>query len=98
MKRTEMVKKHEDFNKIINKGIKRKGKYFLLFSLEKEEEKPHFGLAVGKSLGNAVERNKFKRRVRNIVDKHKLLFKNNYNYIIIIKREANGVKILRKDN
>lgn len=89
MKRYEMVKSHEEFNEIINKGYKQKGKYVLIFSKEKEYPKPNFGIAVGKKLGNAVVRNKFKRQFRNIVDNNKFLFKNNHNYIIMIKREAN---------
>ena len=35
MKRYEMVKSHEEFNEIINKGYKQKGKYVLIFSKEK---------------------------------------------------------------
>ena len=89
MKRYEMVKSHEEFNEIINKGNRLKGKYAYIFSKEKEFDKPNFGIAVGKKLGNAVVRNKFKRQFRNIVDKNRFLFKNNNNYIIMIKREAN---------
>lgn len=107
MKRHEMVKSHEDFNEIINKGKKVSNKYMIIFSLEKNFEKPNFGIAVGKKLGNAVIRNKFKRQFRMIVDNNRLLFKNNHNYIIMIKKEANNatfkeleeafVSLLRKD-
>ena len=90
MKRHEMVKSHEDFNEIIKNGKKLKGKYIYIFSKEKNFSKPNFGVAVGKKLGNAVIRNKFKRQFRNIVDKNKFLFKNNNNYIIMIKKEANN--------
>ena len=90
MKRYEMVKSHEDFNEIIKNGKKLKGKYVYIFSKEKDYSKPNFGIAVGKKLGNAVVRNKFKRQFRNIVDKNRFLFKNNNNYIIMVKREANN--------
>lgn len=56
MKRYEMVKSHEEFNEIINKGNRLKGKYAYIFSKEKEFDKPNFGIAVGKKLGNAVVR------------------------------------------
>ncbi len=90
MKRYEMVKSHADFNEIIKNGKKLKGKYVYIFSKEKDFAKPNFGIAVGKKLGNAVVRNKFKRQFRNIVDKNRFLFKNNNNYIIMVKREANN--------
>ena len=91
MKKNEVVKSHEDFNEVINKGIKKGNKYFLLFAMQKKEERPHFGIAVGKSVGNAVKRNKFKRQIRNIIDNNKLLFKNSYNYIIIVKKDCVGL-------
>lgn len=88
MKRYEMVKSHEEFNKIIKEGLKIKGKYIIVFYTKKDYVKPNFGIAVGKKLGNAVVRNKLKRQYRNIIDNNKLLFKNYHNYIIMIKREA----------
>lgn len=88
MKKYEVVKSHEAFNEVINKGNKMSNKYFIVFSLSKKEVKPNFGIAVGKKVGNAVVRNKFKRQIRNIIDKNKFLFKNNYNYIIMIKKEC----------
>lgn len=90
MKRYEMVKSHEEFNEIINKGKKLSNKYMIVFFLPKIFEKPNFGIAVGKKIGNAVVRNKLKRQFRAIIDNHRFLFKNNYNYIIMIKREANN--------
>ena len=39
MKRYEMVKSHEEFNEIINKGNRLKGKYAYIFSKEKEFDK-----------------------------------------------------------
>ena len=88
MKRFEMVKSHDEFNEIINKGKKYKNKYFIVFVVKKNPLKPQFGIAVGKKVGNAVVRNKLKRQVRNIVDNNKFLFKNSYNYIIMVKKEC----------
>ena len=108
MKKYEMVKKHEEFSEIINTGIKLKGKYLLIFYKNKTYTKPNFGLAISKKVGNAVLRNKLKRRLRNIIDNNRLLFKNNKNYIIMIKKEAalasykelenDLINLLRKDN
>ena len=91
MKRIEMVKKHDDFNDIINNGKKTSGKYLIIFFKEKEYDKPNFGIAVGKKIGNAVIRNKNKRIIRNIVDNNKFLFKKHYNYIIMIKKDITNI-------
>lgn len=99
MKRYEMVKSHQSFDEIITKGKKIKGKYTIIFSQEKDFIYPNFGIAVGKKVGNAVIRNKYKRQFRNMIDNNKKLFKNYQNYIIMIKREANNASFseLEKD-
>lgn len=88
MKKFEIVKKHYEFDNIINKGKSIGNKVFSIYFLKHDEEYPKFGIAVGKKIGNAVTRNKYKRIIRNIVDNNKLLFKKDYDYIIIIKRKC----------
>lgn len=88
MKRYEMVKSHDEFNEIIKKGKKIGGKYLNVFYIKKDYDKPNFGIAVGKKLGNAVIRNKYKRWLRYIIDNNRILFKNYNNYIIMIRKEA----------
>ena len=88
MKKFEIVKEHYEFDNIINKGKSIGNKVFSIYFLKHEEEYPKFGIAVGKKIGNAVTRNKYKRIIRNIIDNNKLLFKKDYDYIIIIKRKC----------
>ncbi len=88
MKKFEIVKEHYEFDNIINKGKSIGNKVFSIYFLKHDEEYPKFGIAVGKKIGNAVTRNKYKRIIRNIVDNNKLLFKKDYDYIIIIKRKC----------
>lgn len=85
MKKADRVKSNILFNEIIGKGKKVSNKYFTIFLLDKKEVKPLFGVSAPKKVGNAVTRNKLKRQTRELIRKTKLLFKNNRNYIIIIK-------------
>jgi len=87
MKKIERVKSKILFNEVINKGIKVHNSLFSLFFVENNENKTLFGIAAPKKLGNAVIRNKVKRQTRALVDNNKLLFKNNRNYIIIVKEK-----------
>lgn len=87
MKRYEMIKSKELFNSIIKNGNKNKNDSYIIFYTKSENYKPNFGLAVSKKMGNSVIRNKIKRQIRNIIDNNKLLFKNNYNYIIMVRKD-----------
>lgn len=91
MKRYEMVKSHKDFNNIINNGKYKKNSYFVLYYINNETTYPHFGLAVGKKLGNAVKRNKYKRQLRMIIDNNKKFFNKNKDYIIMIKKDCDNL-------
>ena len=97
MKKYEIVKENKYFNSIINTGKYNKGKYFVIYNKDSESKK--FGIAVSKKYGNAVERNRIKRQVRMILDTNKNMFKNNKDYIIIVKRSAKDLSynVLQKD-
>lgn len=88
MKKYEVVKEKRIFDKIIKESKFVKNEAFVIYYEEHEENFPKFGVAVGKKIGNAVTRNKYKRIIRNLIDNNKFLFKNTYDYIIIIKKRC----------
>ena len=84
MKKINILKKNEDFDRIIKKNKAFKYKDYIIY-VEKNTEGPYkFGLSVGKKIGNAVTRNKYKRRLKNIIDKKS--YQNNFNCIIIVSK------------
>ena len=86
MKEEQRVKSKILFNDIINHGKKASNKYFTIFFIDTNNNKKLFGVSAPKKNGNAVIRNKLKRQVRHIIHDLNFLFKNNRNYIIIIKK------------
>ncbi len=84
MKKINILKKNEDFNRIIKSNTAFKYKDYIIY-LEKNTAAPYkFGFSVGKKIGNAVTRNKYKRRLKNIIDKKN--YQNNFNCIIIVSK------------
>ena len=88
MKKYEVVKTHEEFTNIIENGKRQKNKFYNLYIMKNNKQIARFGIAVGKKLGNAVYRNKLKRRLRNILTNQKKWFPKGYDYIIIMKEKS----------
>lgn len=68
MKKAYRVKSEADFQRVFRQGKSTANRQFVVYVLPKSGQK-HFrvGISVGKKLGNAVVRNKVKRKVRQAV-------------------------------
>lgn len=88
MKKQNIIKKSEDFNRIITKRNGKSSKYFIINKEKNNSNISKFGITFVKKFGNAVTRNKMKRRVKSIIDNNKKIYQSNQNYIIIIKKDA----------
>lgn len=88
MKKQNIVQKTKDFNRIIKKRQGRVNKYFIINKEKNNDNIPKFGITFTKHIGNAVTRNKLKRRIKSIIDNNKTIYRNNQNYIIIAKKQT----------
>lgn len=83
-----VVKTTRDFDSIIKNGKCIKNKYYVIHYKDNKLPYDRFGISVSKKLGNAVFRNKYKRKMRSIIDNYKKEYLNNRDYIIILRKEA----------
>lgn len=88
MRKLYIVKKQYDFDRIIKTGKMRKNKSYVIYYEKNDLPYDRFGISVGKKIGNAVNRNKHKRKLRAIIDNYKKLYVNNRDYIIILRGSA----------
>lgn len=88
MRKLYRVKKDYDFEYIINNGNTIKSKNFIIYFKTNNFPYDRFGISVGKKIGNAVTRNKYKRKIRAIIDNIKKTFNNQTDYIIILRKNA----------
>ncbi len=74
----------------VQKGEKRRGKFFLLEVLERGDMRPgRFGLTVTKKTGDAVTRNRIRRRLREAMRVHAADdMAAGSDYVIVGRREA----------
>tara|TARA_B100000427_G_scaffold155949_1_gene129591 strand:+ start:196 stop:537 length:342 start_codon:yes stop_codon:yes gene_type:complete len=83
------LSKNEDFKNLLQQR-KISNKYVTVFFgnlINKNNRKINISFVVKKKIGNAVKRNKIKRRLRNIVNEvaKKISLKFNYSYLVIAK-------------
>jgi ribonuclease P protein component len=64
---------------------------FLLQAIACEDEEPGIGFTVTKRLGNAPERNRVKRRLREAVRACQSGFQPRHDYVLVGRREALGI-------
>ncbi len=81
------VKKNSEFNEIITKGKRVGNNFFNIYYSTNSYDHYRFGIAVTKKSGNAVERNKYKRQIRFLIDKYKKNYQKNVDCIIMIKND-----------
>ena len=83
------LSKNEEFKNLLKKK-KISNKYVTIFFgilVNKETSKLNISLVTKKKIGNAVKRNKIKRRLRNIINDavKKIPIKFSYSYLVIAK-------------
>ena len=83
------LSKNEDFKNLL-KGKKLSNKYVTIFFGildNKKNNKLNISFVTKRKIGNAVKRNKIKRRLRNIINNavKKISIKLNYSYLVIAK-------------
>ncbi|WP_136657527.1 ribonuclease P protein component [Nitratireductor sp. XY-223] len=84
------LKKRSDFL-AVRKGERRKGPFFVLEVLDRGSagEAPRIGYTVTKRQGNAVERNRIRRRLREAVRlKAAFDMRPGHDYVVVARRDA----------
>ena len=83
------LSKNEEFKNLLNQR-KVSNKYVTIFFgklINKDNTKINISFVTKKKIGNAVKRNKIKRRLRNIINEavNKIPLNFNYSYLVIAK-------------
>lgn len=82
------IKSADEFNDIIKTGTKIYSPFFIIYYKEKKLDNPRFGITQAKKFGKAYKRNRYRRILREIIRTNIKVFKNQYDYIIIIMKKC----------
>lgn len=82
------LRKAKDFQKVYLSGKIVSGRFFVLRYCRSNNVNARIGFAVGKKTGNAVVRNRLKRRIREICRKYLCFFEKEYDIVINVRRQA----------
>lgn len=86
------IKSSNEFNDIIKTGTKLYSPFFIIYYKEKKKENFRFGITQAKKFGKAYKRNRYRRILREIIRNNIKVFKNNYDYIIIIMKKCDTLE------
>ena len=66
--KSDRLLKRDEFRRVYEQGRKLQGRYFTAFVLPSERERPRLGITTTRKIGNAVERNRARRLLREALD------------------------------
>jgi len=89
MKKEYRIKKSQEIEMVMKKGFSKASPYFIVYKCANPKHSNfRLAISVGKKLGNAVVRNKVKRRIRAICTKHTAVIDPKFDYFIIARKGA----------
>lgn len=84
-----------DFDRTLRSGRRAASDYLALFVSDNEVGRPRVGLAVSRKLGNAVVRNRIKRRLRELVRPLVTRAKGGRDVVIVARARAADAEFAR---
>ena len=93
MKKTKNLKKNYEFKIVLTKGKYCSGKYIEAFFVKNNLKINKIGIAMGKSHGNAVKRNYFKRLIREAYRLNEEKIEIGNSIVFLVKKKVNNDEI-----
>jgi len=88
MLHTTSLKKNYEFKRVYNKGKSVASKCAVIYSLKRGKAENRLGITVSTKLGGAVQRNRIRRRLKEIYRLNESILLTGYNIIIVARHRS----------
>lgn len=88
MKFTKSLKENYEFRRLYAKGKNAASPYLVLYCRKRRGEGNRLGITVGKKIGKAVQRNRVRRRIREIYRLHEHQIDEGYDLVVVGRTRA----------
>ena len=89
LKKIEKITKRSDYIRVSNSIFKKSNSLIIQFYNRKDTSGPRYGITASKKIGNAIKRNKAKRRIRHLIKNLLPKYgKNGYDYVFVAKEKV----------
>lgn len=90
MKKSESLKKNEDFKTVYKTGKSYANKYLIMYIAENNLDRNRIGISVSKKVGNSIVRHRITRLVRESYRLHDDMFNSGLDIVIVARGNAKG--------
>ena len=91
MKRSESLKKYDEFRNVYQNGRSFANKYFVMYVLENKKEINRLGISVSKKVGNSVVRHHVTRLLRESYRLHENIFNSGLDIVVVARKGVDFV-------
>ena len=88
MKHTVALKQNHEFRRLYNKGKSAVSPYFAVYCRKNRREFSRLGITTGVKLGNAVKRNRVRRRIRELYRTNESRLLPGYDIVVVARTRA----------
>ena len=85
MKHTISLKQNHEFRRLYSKGKSAVSPYFVIYCRKTKRPENRLGITTGVKLGNAVKRNRARRRIRALYRTHEQKLLTGYDIVIVAR-------------
>jgi len=90
MKFTTSLTKNYEFKRLYNKGKSAASKYVVVYYIKTGKPENRLGITVSTKLGGAVQRNRIRRRLKEIYRLNEDSLRSGYNIVIVARMMSRG--------